>query len=82
MKTVKVERAYTVVPTMARFTGGWGLTRACEWAKKVQAGNPDVDVRIFNEFGTDLGSTSQTPDIINVDGSMYFAGCCIETHAT
>jgi len=57
MTTTKTtERAYTVFPSVHRFTGEWALTRACEWAKKMKAATPDVNVRIVNENGIDLGN--------------------------
>lgn len=46
---------YTVMPTVSRFTGEYGLTRAIEWARKLK-NQGAKNARILNEFGTDLGA--------------------------
>ncbi len=47
---------YTVFPTVARFTGEHGLSSAIRWAKKIKTATPEVNVRIANECGHDLGN--------------------------
>lgn len=48
---------YTVFPTVWRFTGEHGLTKAIAWAKLCQSKEDQGrKFRVVNEYGTDLGN--------------------------